>query len=685
AHIEDSTMRPAIATLSEFALGPGIHKISISSGIQLLVNPAIKVPVIPLPGIAGMSQEKIAVMLENLPAEQKSDFQIIEAPATKQMRAYLEQAELSNAGINEILPRAEALYQQNMSVPDLLSMLNRIRKSARWEPYENILQSAGIRQIETVNWQPESPAWREYGVLLLSEQTPNRMLRSGEKMGIAIFNTVDKKITFNVKVMAPWFVTRQPVTLQYQIDQGPMRQLRITDKQTISLRVPKGHHYLNVDMSAAEYNQFLWLQLTESNGEPLIERQRRKYFVATHNEPLDIIVNGPAWLRVDSLQEPDITTSEYQFVETGSHSIRFEPGPGQDEMLLRVFRRTSDGIPAAVAIPRHNKNLAVMFAPAVVAEKIPPATQLIDGLTLGEQEDGTLSYKASLVKRRSVEDVATSDTDSYLELDTTYRYFDEQDDRWYQLSAMARLRGASDDTLGMDAQVRGRSTWIPIDWTIKTRALAQQLENSTALAANIDLSLSQQRYTGLKSYHMPKLNLFARAHKLEFIESEFIDADIYTQYKNDHLNGLSVSDNFVYRSYLDQEYYAGIKATSNEGLNGIDQHGFALGCRQLLGDYRLDLKITNTRYHQDENRLQEYSSSSAELNLAWEQWRKNRHRLEMALHYEYDFYRSYANIRVDFSYHQSAGRDYRDFSPDEIVFRGLRETRLPQEPNNVIY
>jgi len=691
AQIQGSSQRPGLAIKSEYTLSAGIHKIKVTSSQPMLVKAKIKAPVIPLPGVAGMSQKTIidGYLIKQIQKKNQlkteSDFNIIEPLAYKQMRQYFEQAQQPNANHNEILSQAEQLYHDNKAVPGLRSLLVTIRKSARWELHTDILKSAGIRQIEHLNWQPESPTWREQSALFSLHNKPNRILRSGDKIGIAIFNTTEKIIRINAQVIAPWFIKQQPIYFHYQIDHDPVKKVRINGYHHIPVRVPAGRHYLNVTMSGADYNQYLWMQLTEQDGQAVNEKQRRKYYIATHNEPLEVMVEGPAWLRIDRLNDNNITHSEYQFIANKKQILRFKPEPDQAETLLRVFLRVSDSVENRVAIPRAYKKFNVSIVDTVKPVKQPLELNLIDNLALGKQQDGTFSYTGAMVKRVSVEDEIGSDADSYLELDGTYRYYDPYRNHWYRLTALARVRGENNDSLGIKARVRGRLLWAPLDWDIKASGFTQQLENSTALSARLDFSMRQLRRVELKSYHIPKFNVFVRAHRLTYSETEFIDADLYTEYKNDHLNGLRLSDTFVYQPYLDQEIYAGIKMTSNEGFKDLDNHGFTLGWRQLLGNTRLDIKLKNTFYHKDQHRLQAENVSTAGFNLAWEQWRNNRHRIEMRFNYQYDFNIDDYNIRLDFVYHKSAGRDFRDFVSDKLIFRKLRETHVPGEPNNVVY
>ena len=683
--VEGSEARPANKIISEFKLAEGIHRVSVSSNQKLIVTAQVKTPVIRLPGVARPTSEQYKAVLSSDGADEVSSrFEIIEPVSTRLMIEYLERVEIENKSLKEILAKAEILYSKNLDEPGLKTMLTRIGKAPKWEVFDNITASAGVRQLENKTWQEESPHKKMYAALFSDVQRSRKIISSGESIGISLFNKDKTILNINTEVITPWFINKTPVNLYYRVDNGLPNKVEVNQGKRVLVEVPQGSHYISITLAKQEHNQFLALQLTEQDGRVVEQINRRNYHIATHKEPLEFTVDGPAWIRIDQLQD-DVVSSDYRYVESTGHTIKIIPDVDHQETLLRIFRRVPGYGKKEAEIFWDDRAIAVNKASYFKPIMVKPKTRIIDQLPLLGQEDGTLSYQAALVKRRSIEDEDDSETDKFLELSTAYRYFQANDDVYYQMNLLYRLRGKNPDSLGIQARVQGRTSRFALDWDIKASLFTQQLENSTAVGSYLDLTLKQYRKFQLKSYHVPRFNLFVRAHKLDYQEDEFIDSNIYTQYKDDHLYGIKLSDVFVYKPYLDMAYFAGAKLTSNEDIVDIDNHSFNLGWRQLLADYTLGAKFNNINYHQDRDRPQGYSKSIVSLDMAWERWRSSRNRLQVRLLYQYDFDIDDSSVRLDFQYHTGAGRDYRDFARDEVTFRHLRENHIPVEPNNEIY
>ena len=102
-----------------------------------------------------------------------------------------------------------------------------------------------------------------------------------------------------------------------------------------------------------------------------------------------------------------------------------------------------------------------------------------------------------------------------------------------------------------------------------------------------------------------------------------------------------------------------------------------LGFRQLLGNFLLNIQLNNTQYLADKDRLLKSQQTTFRVKLGWEFWRKNRNRFEANLNFQHDFELSDNNVNLQFVYHLSSGRDYRDFSREEISFRNIRKSMMP--------
>lgn len=684
--IENSSDRPGKSVSTEIELSAGVHNITISSDQRLIVAPYLIKPVIPVPAFSSFSIDEMKRIVIKASKKDDLSFRVIESSVWRKMVDYLEQSKELGSKIKLSLAKAEELYSNNKHDPTLRRLLSRIGHSARWQSVGNITQSAGIRQIEQINsnWQPETPAWRFYSSLFNESEPANKIISINERIGISVFNTAKVKMNLNVSVLTPWYIDKHPVSVYYQIDNGKKYKERINKSGIVSITVPAGKHYINLEMQEAEPNHFLKFVFTEQAGRSVIDRKRLRYHIATHDEPLEFIVNGPAWIRIDKLYS-DTTKSNYQFVEDQVHKISLLPDSDQNEVLIRAFRRVPGYVEKKSDLPWHDKQQPLMYSQTIDKLKSNVPEQFFDNIALGGQEDGTLSYQAVWVDRQSLEDEELTGADNFIEIGASYRYYNSYDDIWFKSQAVIRLRGQSDDSIGLRSRIRGHINWLPLDWDFKAGLFSQSLSSGTAVSTKFDFTLSQLRKIGQKIYHIPKLNTFLRTQKGNFNQTEFIDADVYSDYKRDHLSGLIISDSVFYKPYLDMEFYAGIKITSNEDILDIDNHKLTTGWRQLFGPYRLNTALNKTSYYQDNDRQADYQQTKLSINLGWEYWRINRNRIEIQLEYEHDFYNDDNNIKIKLKYHTSSGRDYRDFSKDEILFRGLRITRQPAETNNELY
>lgn len=684
--------RPGNKLFSEFKLGPGIHHLKINSNSPLLVNTHVQQAEIPLPGIDKLSLERYKTIISNsynTPSVTITNLQheVIETENYRRMVNYLKLAELNDDNINRsknILSQAEELYQQNMNESKLKPLLSRIGSSAKWESFNNVTESAGIRQIDHNIWQPESPGLKMYNAIFSDMDSTKRILRSGETVDISVFNISARDLIIKTKLLIPWFLEKQPVELLYQVDNHEKQKLLITDTNNISISLPSGHHRIQLEIEKFNVNKYIQWQLTTISDEVIEEKQRRSYHIATNDEPVEFIIDGPVWLRIDKLYD-GATTSKYHFVDQAAQLLTIKPEPQQHEVLIRLFKRVPGDDKADRKVDWQDQSMPFNNYATVEPVLPPPAYSLIDNLPLGEQEDGTLSYEAAIVQRRSVIDEDASSSDDFLQAGATYRYYDDFNDSWHQFEGLYRLRSSNNDSIGIKTRFRDRMNWLSLDWGAKASLYAQQITNSTALGARFDFGVSRKMDIGLKAHHLPRLNIFARVLKLQYLEDEFIDADVFTQYKSEHLYGLNLSDVFYYRPYLDLEYYTGMGITTNENMISLDNTQLILGGRILIGDKRLELNLRNAYYLQDSDRSNSFSKTAMTIKFGWEQWRNQHGRIELAIKLRRDFNLSDNNILIELRYHQNSGRHYRDFMPDEIVFRDLRQTFIPVEANNEIH
>jgi hypothetical protein len=726
--IENSNDIVGSAMVNELQFDVGVHRIKIFSDKKLAIFPESHMHSMPMPGLENFDREAVIALLPNNSVTQSEHSsnafgQDVESKIYHQLTEYLlilngyagQQAasqklggNLSQLSKNEILALAQNLVHTHSQTSFVSSrvkkVMDKISQNASWRPITNIIQSAGIRQLEKSQWQIESPNWKNYIELFDGQLVKSRILTPDKPITFNVFNKKKTEFKLKVESLRPWFLSKVPVSFSYTINDGKSKKFSISSLKNIKISVPKGNQSIKFEMKRSEYDQFLGIKLFEENGHSVESNYRRNYHLSTQNEPFEAVINGPSWIRIDRLQGEN-TTNQYLFIAQKEFRLRVKPEGERTESLLRIFewhldqqpennlgllprKLLSNSVKSAIGVAFNmpiksnfiEKSETKASNNSAVHTKFTSLKSTSDTLIPYKNydwQDGTFSYYANFVSRQTIEDEPGSEIDEYVGIGGQYRYFQAFDDIWYKYGAEVRVRGNNDDSLAFHAAALGELNWAPLNWKLSGDFYLQQLDASTATAAKLDFSLSQLRPIGTKSSHQPKINVFTRSHKLDYSETEFIDSDIYTDYKANHLYGIKLSDRYSYKPYIDSEYYISGAILSNENIFEVDQLSANLGFRQLLGNFLLNIQLNNTQYLADKDRLLKSQQTTFRVKLGWEFWRKNRNRFEANLNFQHDFELSDNNVNLQFVYHLSSGRDYRDFSREEISFRNIRKSMMP--------
>ncbi|PIP80581.1 MAG: hypothetical protein COW84_04510 [Gammaproteobacteria bacterium CG22_combo_CG10-13_8_21_14_all_40_8] len=687
--IEGSDLLPGTESNLEIELGQGLHKIEVFSQERIIIVPFIEEAIIPIRGLINAPLVQLKKTIKENTSSQLLTFHINKSIAWKRMANLMRLSQLENANQKAILARAESLFAQNSSEPDLSIMLDAINLNPIWSTVETFSQSAGIREFKSKIWQPESPQVQISEILLGSHDNPDRILHRGDSIGIAIYNPSPTTLYLQARALSSWFYKQKVIEFSYKIDQGEEQKVQLDDYQEIPIHIDKDSHYLVITMVFTEANQALWLKLKDRQGDSVFEEDSRKYTIATVDEPIRFDINGPAWIRIDkriqAKNETTYTESKYQFVDEGKQQIILRPERNEKQLFARIFVRTPGTKFSQYAIP-WDVPLPILFQmPYVKNVQRSFSPLLVDNLHLGKQEDGTSSYGLSWINRRTTDNGPEELFDQFLELNAAYRYYQSKNNIWYFLQGLYRTHESGSDTYGIKGRVKGSYKPYALNWEIGTEIYSQQLERSNALSAALNLSVNQVRDFSEVAYHVPRISFFARAHDLSAFDMEQIDSDIFTQYKDQHRNGASLGDTLVYQPYIDSEIYGGINFTTNDNFHSIDHQGINVGWRQMLNPFNLDLRLSQVYYDSDADRSGGFQRTKATLKLEWNRWIHRRDRLQIDLRLQRDFQNSSNDVQINFLYHLSEGRDYRDFALDEIKLRHLNETKLPLEHNNAFH
>ena len=262
----------------------------------------------------------------------------------QQISQLLRSFEMAGDDRRDFFVSAARLNEQHGADPAVADVWQRFLRQSTWERLSTFDRSAGTRTVDMAMPQAESPAIRTRLALLPPLNPAERFLLTASETTFALVNTeptvVDGKLLLeSVPTLPPL-----PVTVRYQLDNEKPIDMTLSqdnDAQQFYLAVPKGEHAVRFSVLSSHANQFVRLRLREA-GEPLVEDAgTRRFEVSTADEPAQLTLEGPTWLRLHEYRDGE-TWLSYQAVERGLQAVQLAPREGQAQMLLRVFQLVPD-------------------------------------------------------------------------------------------------------------------------------------------------------------------------------------------------------------------------------------------------------------------------------------------------------------------------------------------------------
>ena len=590
---------------------------------------------------------------------------------------------------------SEALIARFPDVPELRVMLTRLANRAGWLPIENIQQSAGKRFIETTGWEPETPSLRVRRALLAPLQPDEYVVTGTNRLILKMNNLSSTILTVTLFQDNVRYVKPVPLTVFYQIDAQAPIYIELTPEEPlaeIEIPVSSGMHTLKLGALNPVTNQLVRIRFAEPGANLQLGVNERAYHVATHQEPVVLNVDGPAWLRIDRLKDGETVTT-YRQIGDGFEEIVVRPEAEEQETLVRVFRRYATL--RQTEIQSRRTNVPVEPVPeAMVSVHLndnPGQVLLHDGYPLGSQEDGTWSISNTAVSRRNFGDSqGANDSERFFESSVTHRYFNANRRLYSRTDLLGRAREHGEPSFGISESLLYQPLATPFHFRLNGSLHMQQFNrpdnNSLEWAALFDASVYQRREISPKTWYLPELSFFHRVMSLSpsTVDDDRLDQDVYTKYKADHQRGVRISNLLAHRPWLDTLWQARFSVVSNENGNVFqpDHLWFSANWRQLIGKLDMDIGYRLIHFFSDGNRANSFDRHSFVLNMAWNQWRINQQRIEIGFTFRRDFDISNYNALVYLSWNFGRGRMYRDFQPGEIGFMDLRRQHIPHTINN---
>lgn len=319
----------------------------------LLVSAEIESPLVPMsqPRFAGAGSAGTAT----------TDLE----PA-QQLAQMLWQFETGAGNRASVLAQAANLAEHYHSDPAVSNLWNRFDRQSKWERVLSVESSAGLRSIPLAGYAPETPELRTRLALLPKLLPGERLVQDQDSLAVAIVNTTDADFVAEIALATLPTLPPSSVTFNYRLDDGSPTDVPLTAAaplQEIRISVPEGNHVLRFSTSLRPANQFVRLRLLDESGVAVGLERDRTYDVATSAEPVQITMQGPAWLRISEYRDEG-TVDFTRFVEPGLQTVVLHPPSGQAQALFRVFQLVPASEPP---VPVQRQEIPVEAVPVVMS------------------------------------------------------------------------------------------------------------------------------------------------------------------------------------------------------------------------------------------------------------------------------------------------------------------------------
>jgi hypothetical protein len=161
-----------------------------------------------------------------------------------------------------------------------------------------------------------------------------------------------------------------------------------------------------------------------------------------------------------------------------------------------------------------------------------------------------------------------------------------------------------------------------------------------------------------------------------------VDQDVFTRYKAQHRAGWELAETAAYRPWLDTVFRGRVGVVSNENFYTLDHVRVELLASQWLQDCEASAGYRFTQFFADRDRAQAVDRHAVVVEFSRDMWCLDSHRVQLAVDFQHEFTRNVSSVYAGLIWHVGNNRRYRDFRPDAVGFRDLRERRAAEMLSN---
>ncbi|MBV0934491.1 hypothetical protein [Marinobacterium weihaiense] len=476
-------------------------------------------------------------------------------------------------------------------------------------------------------------------------------------------------------------VQARPMIVNLQVDDQPVQSIRLL-RQPVRrvLTLPAGAHAIRVWLQTPWQDHYLWVRFLDASGQPFEPPASDwRYQVALPEQPLEYALQGPALLRIDERTRQG-NRRYYHHLPSGWQTLK---------------------LPAGLHHERHYRVAVLAYRPPSPSPELPPRSLVLPDsvqaplstvsvvpapwlLTERQSPDGGLEHLGGyLALSGPSDDVDNRRAGTRQEVGLRYHI------RFPDAQAYARTDLLLRRQPGGDLLLGGRQ-WLDLyppqsPWRLKAHAggyLQPAVEATGArhphtalqlqadLAHKVDVSPTVARRFELRlAQHWSSLDSASDAALSQ------LDPLVYSEYRVQHPRYLRLRQQFDWRPWLDQRWYARADLVSNEELDPFNPDYLSLttAVEQLLTP-RLSAAagIRWRQYRADEDRPDALDRTRVFVAGDWLSWRHSGNALALGGRLDYDLEQGDMSWRLEFSYTRAQGGMLPAMRPDTHDFFSVR-------------
>ena len=456
-------------------------------------------------------------------------------------------------------------------------------------------------------------------------------------------------------------------------------------KKTVKLNVPAGSQ--KVAIRIVEPSQDHWLYVgakvkLKGQWTSLIKHKAKSYHVATHQQPIELYLDQPKWLRIDEFSRGKVT-HRYQY-QASAGGLTIKPKRQQKQAMLRILslQNNKDKIElwpfqynhAATSIQTQTSE------PAYLSRLTKQDKTATDAKLISSASSSDSVYMQYQSRRDFDSDASSSLKENFIEGGWRHRQKTDCLGCYWRSDLFARQHASHNIT------VLGTHQWLQGAWS--QSAWRWQLKQSLFIQSNDQspfkwfgaATLGHSHGINERLRHAQKLQIFAR-HISADAPSFLTDNDIYSTYQTQHLWGVSLEESVTGRPWLDSFWRIHGRLMSNELENSLDAEYVQAGIswHQYFKPVEFSANYRHRSYLIDDDRDLMVHKPSIGFNLHFWQGVNSTNLLQYTLRLNNDLERNDYAISLELSWDFNGHRTLKDYSPRESVFHRLRQRDISQE------